>query len=115
MITWTIFTDEAARVYGPSTTAGDLLGFLPEILRPEDPRPAKEQIAERYAHGGGWRPFGRDEWKLSAFVLKYPGDPEMKPIAALALPHSKEMVVLYPHQMVAVLRPEGDFDVVRLD
>ena len=115
-ITWSIFADEARRVYGGSVTAGDLLGFLPEILRPEDPRPAREQIADRYAHGGGWRPFGKDEWKLSAgFTLKYPGDPAMKPIAGLSLPQSMEIVLLYPHQMAMVIQADQSFDVVRLD
>jgi len=69
MITWTIFASEALRVYGPGTTAGDLLGFLPEILRPEDPRPASEQLADRYSHGGGYSPFGRDQWTLDLDTL----------------------------------------------
>ena len=116
MITWTIFADEAARVYGPGTTAGDLLGFLPEILRPEDPRPVKEQLADRYAHGGGWSPFGKDQWTLSkGMVLKYPGDPALKPIAALRLPLSDELVILYPHQMAAIIQADQSFEVARLD
>jgi len=115
MITWSIFASEAIRVYGPGTTAGDLLGFLPEILRPEDPRPAREQLADRYAHGGGWSPFGKGQWTLGEnMVLKFPGDPAMKPLAALPLPLSKETVVLYPHQMVVVIGLHS-FEVVRLD
>jgi hypothetical protein len=116
MITWTIFADEAARVYGPGTTAGDLLGFLPEILRPEDPRPVKEQLEDRYAHGGGWRPFGKDQWELSEdYTLTYPGDPALKPIAGLSLPHSMEIVLLYPHQMAAIIQADRSFEVARLD
>jgi len=116
MITWTIFADEAARVYGSDTTAGDLLGFLPSILLPEDPRPAREQLADRYSHGGGYSPFGKDLWELDEdFTLTYPGDPEMKPVAALTLPQSTESVLLYPHQMAAIIQSERSLDVVRLD
>jgi len=122
MITWTIFASEALRVYGPGTTAGDLLGFLPEILRPEDPRPASEQLADRYSHGGGYSPFGRDQWTLDldTLVLKFPGDPAMKPVAGLRLPLSKETVLLYPHQMAAIVQGNRhdrnrNFEVVRLD
>jgi len=32
------------------------LGLLPEFLDPKDPRPARAQLHEHYAHGGGWRP-----------------------------------------------------------
>ena len=114
MISWTIFTEAAKKTYG-NISAGDLLGFLPDILRPEDPLPAKEQIAARYSHGGGWRPFGKGEWTLDRFLLKFPGDPEMAPIAGLSLPQSMEIVLLYPHQMVSVIDFDRSFDVVRLD
>ena len=115
-ITWTIFASEAMRVYGKDVTAGDLLGFLPMILRPEDPRPAKEQLADRYSHGGGYSPFGKDQWTLSPdMVLKFPGDPAMKPIAALRLPLSQETVVLYPHQMAMIRQDDLSFEVMRLD
>lgn len=32
------------------------IGILDEIFVPADPRPARAQVEERYAHGGGWSP-----------------------------------------------------------
>ena len=36
----------------------EALGLLPDIIRDDDMRSVKEQIELRYAHGGGYKPFG---------------------------------------------------------
>src|SRR4051812_22049663 len=115
-MTWNLNLTEIKKFYGPDIAVGDVLGFLPEIIRPEDERPAALQIAERYAHGGGWRPSGEGEyqWDGGTGKLSYPGDPAMFPLASLVLPLSGELVVLYPYGMVLVC--DGTvFQVSRMD
>lgn len=91
------------------------LGFLWDILDSSDKRPVKEQLEDRYRHGGGWSPFGQGQWKLDrmTMTLRYPGDPPMKPLAMTAV--GPEHVFFYPHAMLLVLQPNGDFDVTRVD
>lgn len=99
----------------------DALGYLPKIIRGDDPRPVKEQVAERYAHGGGWSPFPTGKWTMDqttgaiTYPPEEPGDePEVyEPIALTTINHEK--VFVYPHALVAVLQNDGTFDVVRMD
>lgn len=99
------------------------LGFLPEIFLPSDERPAREQINERYAHGGGWRPMGgwRFEWHKHVdpefphvLTITYPGDPTYGPLACFCL-MSGEQAFIYPYAWVALVSPEGDIEVARMD
>lgn len=92
----------------------DHLGFLPHILDSFDPRPTAEQIEDKYAHGGGWRPYGQGAWALDDDrTLHFPNDQALKPIARTFI--REEQVYLYDHAVVAVVQPDGSFDVVRLD
>lgn len=92
----------------------DHLGFLPSFLQVEDPRPVSEQINERYAHGGGWSPYGKGKWKhLGEHTLKFPGDPPLKPLAEAKL--RRETVVFYESAVLAVFQPDGTFEVTRVD
>lgn len=94
----------------------DDLGFLPLIIQGDDPRPFKEQLADRYSHGGGYSPFGEGLWHLDADqTLHYPDDPPFKPLAWTALPSTDEVVIYYQHAMVACLQKDGSFVVVRMD
>ncbi len=97
----------------PRVTLDDL-GFLPSFLQDNDPRPVHEQIAERYAHGGGWSPYGKGKWRhLGGHVLKFPGDPELRPLAEAKV--HDETVVFYEHAVLAVFQPDGKFEVTRVD
>lgn len=93
----------------PKATLEDW-GFIPFFLIPDDPRPMKEQINERYQ--SGWH-------SIKGFVkeredcLKYPGDPLLKPMAEIQL--RSERLVLYSHAICAIFQPDGTFDVARLD
>jgi hypothetical protein len=90
----------------------DELGALPDFIDQEDPRPAKEQFHENYAHGGGWHPIKGFSHK--GMVLTYPGDPPLEPIAMWPL--RDEMIVVYRHGIVAIFSTKtGDFEVARLD
>jgi len=92
----------------------DVLGFLPGMLSEEDPRPAREQFNERYAYGGGWRPFGQDKFKLKDnLVLTYPEDPPSVPLALLEF--RNELIVFYEHAIVMIRQRDGSFEVSRMD
>ena len=90
----------------------DVIGFIPLMLSEDDPRPAKEQLDSGYAHGGGWRPFNGFKM-LDNGNMKYPGDPE-----TLLLAEGKfrdETIRVYEHAWVAIVQPDGSFEVCRMD
>ena len=92
------------------------LGFLPDILLEEDKRPVKEQLEDRYAHGGAWRAFPKKHFRLNrmSMVLTYPGDPPFKPAAFTQI--GEETVVFYPTcSLLMVLQANGDYEVTRVD
>jgi len=91
----------------------DVIGLLPEIFLDGDPRPAAEQAADRYAHGGGWRP--QDGWELHPDgVAVYPGDPPQNALAMATL-HDNEVLLVFPHSYVAIVQPDGSFEMARMD
>ena len=95
------------------------LGFLPDILMSEDKRPVKEQLEDRYRHGGGWRPIkgfrlakGKDI--LAQPALRFPGDPPFKAAAIGKI--SDETVIFYPQcSLLAVVAKDGSWEVTRVD
>lgn len=98
----------------------DHLGFLPEILLSDDPRPVKDQLEERYAHGGGYRPMKDSKFKLvrEGFSLKYPGDPLYRPIAKFIFPKTKEVAFFYQEgSFLCIVQDDGagDYVVTRVD
>jgi len=86
------------------------LGFLPEMIDQDDPRPAKEQFDANYQYGG-WQPI--EKFTAKGFVLNYPGDPPFEPIAMWPL--REEMIVVYRYGFVAVFQKDGSFECARLD
>lgn len=88
------------------------LGLLPEMLDDQDPRSAREQLNEAYAHGGGWDPF--NGFRLTdKNGLAYPGDPTLKPIAQAKF--RNELIVFYDCAWVAIIQPDRSFEVCRMD
>jgi hypothetical protein len=91
------------------------LGLLPEFLHANDPRPAREQLHENYAHGGGYHPF--KGFTLSedseGYVISYPGDPDYREVARVQL--REETIVIFPFSWAAVIQPSGDFVIARMD
>jgi hypothetical protein len=101
----------------PNLTHADL-GFLWDILIPEDPRPVREQLDDRYAHGGGFRPFGeKKKWKLNraTLVLRYPGDPPFWPAAMLDF--KNEIVIFYSQCSLLLIlqKKDGTWELTRVD
>jgi hypothetical protein len=88
------------------------LGFLPGLISEDDPRSVSAQLDDKYRHGGGWRPMPGFTVR-DGFVLKYPGDPPMKPLAMTSL--RKEIIVFYPYAFLGVFQPDGSFEVSRVD
>lgn len=100
----------------------DHIGFIPAFLTELDPRPAVEQINERYAHGGGWFDLKVGERGFRAMddyrVLKYPQDPPLQAYAEATLhlgTDKPERIVIYESGFVAVIQSDGSFRVARLD
>ena len=100
------------------------LGFVPDFFDDTDPRPAAEQLAERYAHGGGWSPFGKGTWRhrTSDGALIWPGSPEdgepdeVHPLIAISvLPLSGERLLFFTSALLAVVKDDGSFEVTRVD
>lgn len=85
------------------------LGYVPGFLDLDDPRPAAEQIESNYV--SGWLPFSG--FKLRGTFLKYPGDPTLKPLAETHL--RDEHILFYPDSWLAIIQPDGSFEVARLD
>lgn len=84
-------------------------GLLPEMADPNDPRPAREQFAENYV--GGWRPFVG--FTLTEAGIEYPGDPVVPPLAEARL--RDERIVLYRYSWVAIIQPDGSYEISRMD
>jgi hypothetical protein len=90
----------------------NFVGFIPSFLDESDPRPAKEQFAERY-HYGGWRPQDGFTNIKGSPTLHYPGDPPLKPIACMRL--RDEVIFVYLHGYVSIFQPDGSFEACRMD
>lgn len=91
----------------------EALGFIPDFLSELDERPAKEQINENYAHGGGWLPLTGWSFDPDTLIMQYPEDPPYKPIAMAKL--REERIILYPYSWVAIVQPDNTFEMARLD
>lgn len=100
----------------------EMLGFIPEFLDEDDPRPAKEQFDDRYV--GGWNAMPgfsviTKNGRMASFknppLLKYPGDPPMLPLFLTKLEHSNEMIVVYEHAWVLIVRRDGTWEAARMD
>lgn len=88
----------------------DMLGFIPGFLSDTDPRPAREQFQSNYV--GGWQPFPGFTMRPNG-DLSYPGDPPTKLLAEAKL--RDETIRFYQHAWVAVIQPDGSFEISRMD
>lgn len=101
-----------------STNNENVVGLLPLILLDSDSRPAKDQLNDRYAHGGGYRPTLSDSWQLGveggAYVLYYPEDPPFHEQARIKLPCG-ETCVLFDASFMTIIQKDLSFVVTRVD
>lgn len=115
IIKWhTINIERDPRLPPRSTwTNPEAAAFLVDIFDEGDPRPAREQAQERYAHGGGWCPM--DGFKLRGGKLCYPGDPPFNEHSRTVLPLTGETVVLFDVGFVAIVQKDRSYEVARMD
>lgn len=105
---WILFQRDRQRPVSPAE-----LGFIPNFVSSDDPRPAKEQLDSNYQHGGGWHSMPGFMLDLDGLLLTYPGDPPMHPRALAKI--RDETVIIYPHDWVVILQQDESFDVSRID
>jgi hypothetical protein len=89
----------------------EMLGFIPEFLSEDDPRPAREQINDKYGHGGGWRPL--PGFRMTENALHYPEDPPYALLFETTL--HDEVIRFYNYAWVAIISADGSFEVCRMD
>lgn len=104
----------------PRVSIEAAVGFLPDFLSNDDPRPAVEQLDENYC--GGWMDSKVGERGFTAFddfmKLHWPGDPPLHALAVTMLHAGEakpERIVVYESAYVAVIQADGTFRVARLD
>jgi len=92
-------------------------GYIPQFMSERDLRPAREQIHEAYAHGGGWHSFSGftlHNWKETGrATITYPGDPAYRELARTTL--RDETIILFQYSWLAVVQPSGAFDIAHID
>ena len=88
------------------------LGYIPSFLDENDPDPARAQFNKNYRHGGGWIPF-KGFTMLPNGNLKYPNDPPVPLLAETRLRH--ETIRFYAHSWIAIVQPDGTYEIARLD
>jgi hypothetical protein len=92
----------------------DHLGYLTEIIVADDSRPVREQLEDRYRHGGGWRPITGFRLNRRTMVLTYPEDPPFYPIARTQI--GNETVFFYPQcSLLLIMQEDGSYAVTRVD
>jgi hypothetical protein len=89
------------------------LGNLPDFLSAHDDRPAVRQLDSGYAFAGGWEPTPKFRFNPMTQMLRYPGDPTMRPLARATL--RDETILLYPADWVVVAQEDGSFEVARMN
>jgi hypothetical protein len=87
------------------------LGFIPTFLIDSDARPVREQFNERYC--SGWRPQPGFTYEPKKMLLQYPGDPDLQP--RIGISFHDEIVLLYDHDVVAIVQKDGSFEACRMD
>lgn len=93
----------------PRATQAMVGPYLPHFWSEEDPRPAKVQANEKYV--SGWNKF--EGFRMTEHGLEYPGDPPTLLLAEAKL--REETIQFYQHSWVAIVQPDGSFEVCRMD
>ena len=87
-------------------------GIIPSFLNEHDPRPARDQINDRY-RGGWWPAPARMKFNPETLALTYPGDPPFQPLSALYF--RDERLLIYPGEWVVIVQPDETWQASRLD
>lgn len=88
-----------------------VVGIIPAFLDEDNPKSAKEQIADQYI--SGWSPFKGFKFDPETRILTYPDDPPLHPVAEGKL--RDETILVYRYGWTLILQPDGSWEVARLD
>lgn len=115
MLIPTLYPVALAAVESGRCSAFDIVGITPQFLSENDPADAVTQLNEGYRHGGGWHDFNGFELVEVDGIpeLHYPDDPPTRAFAFWQL--RDEKIVLFEHAWVAVIQPDQNFRVARMD
>jgi hypothetical protein len=93
------------------------LGYIPSNLAAfaNPGHPAAVQLHDSYPHGGGWQPMDGWTYDPSNHSITYPEDPPLLPRARIRIGQPGEQVFVYDYGWVAVIQPNGEFQVARMD
>ena len=89
----------------------DHLGFIPEFVHANDPRPVREQLEENYGCGALYVASGFTETENGD--LNYPGDPALPLLYEATF--RGERIRMYAHAFVSVLTPGQELFITRMD
>lgn len=93
------------------------LGYVPSFFSEDDPRPAREQLDERYAHGGGFRPalgaLRLHPGNAGRAYLTYPGDPPFPEIARTTL--RDERLIFFDRSYLAIVQADDSHVLCKVD
>jgi hypothetical protein len=89
------------------------LGEIPNFLDDADPDSAKEQINKNYGHGGGWHQFHGFTLHSPHNALYSANDPPLYVLAYTQL--RDELICFYRGAWVAIIQPNRDFEVAKID
>lgn len=90
------------------------LGYLTDFLLESDPRPIRDQLNERYAHGGGYSPIEGITFNPSTGILTYPGDPPIHP-SAMAQFNSETVIFYQTCELLTIIQSDGTWEVTRVN
>ena len=91
----------------------EMAGFIPAWLS-ESSKPIRDQLNDGYIWGG-FRHFSGFSIDPSTDELLYPGDPPTIPLIEWQFDSHPQRVILYQHSWVAIIEPDGTFEVCRMD
>lgn len=89
------------------------IGFIPDFLSPDCEDSAAKQIGRNYKHGGGWRPLEGYSLDLEPGIVTHSSGLQMRPIAAAVM--RAEVIAIYPRGYVAIIQPNGVFEIAKVD
>lgn len=92
--------------------------YLPSFFSEGDPRPAAEQLNERYSYGGGFAPLDgftlEGDWtKPAGATLRYPEDEPLYELCRARL--RDETLIFFESSWLAIIQPDGSFVATRAD
>lgn len=89
------------------------IGFVPYFFEAGDERHPAEQIAERYAHGGGWTP--QEGFTIEEDGLRYKDGAKDRLLFSFMVHGHPQTLHLYECAWLAIVEPDGSFAVSRVD